>query len=166
MTSVQETLEIDVPVRQAYDQWTQFESFPNYMEGIEEVQQLSDTEARFRGKVGGVERTWTARIVEQVPDERIQWRSIDGAPNGGTVLFEPLDGKRTKVTLMLDYEPQGAVEKAGDAMGLLKHRVKSDLKNFKIYIEERREPEGQWRGEVHGGRETGRDDELPPTGNR
>lgn len=151
MASVQTSIEINVPVDVAYDQWTQLESFDRFMEGIENVQQESDTVVRFTGKVAGKERTWTSKIVEQVPNERIAWQSVEGAENGGTVLFEPVDNERCKVTLMLDHEPEGVVEKMGDATGFFEMRVKSDLENFKKYIESRGRAEGGWRGEIHGG---------------
>lgn len=151
MESVEETLVVDVPVRQAYDQWTRFESFPAFMEGIDTVEQVSDTLVRFRGEIGGKNEEWTAKIVEQVPDERVQWRSVEGAKHGGTVLFEPHRPDQTKITLFLDYEPETFTEKVGDAFGFFQARVKKDLHNFKEYIEERARAEGGWRGEVHGG---------------
>lgn len=154
MASVQTTIEVDVPVRTAYDQWTQLESFPEFMEGIKHVEQLSATHVRFKGEIMGKSRTWEARIVEQVPDQRIAWKSIEGAENGGTVLFEPLGPSTTKVTLLLEYAPESWTEKTGDALGIFEARVKKDLHNFKEYIEGRGVETGAWRGEVHGGVQT------------
>lgn len=150
MSEVNERIEIDLPVRQTYDHWTRFESFPDFMEGIEEVEQVNDTTLRFRGEIGGVERTWKAQITEQVPDKVIAWTSLEGPENGGAVRFKDLDGTRTEVDLTLHYEPQTFPEKIGDITGVFKHRVKSDLKNFRKYVTTH-EPVAGWRGEVHAG---------------
>lgn len=150
MASVKTTKEIDVPVRTAYNQWTQFESFPRFMEGIEKVEQLSDTRVRFTGNVYGVTRTWEADIVEQTPDERIAWMSRAGPKHGGTVLFEAVNPTRTRITLLLEYDPEGVTEKVGDALGLFESRVRGDLDRFREFIEREGHEEGAWRGEIHG----------------
>jgi uncharacterized membrane protein len=150
MERIEKTVEVDCPVRTVYDQWTQFEEFPRFMDGVKQVTQLDDTHVHWHAEIWGKDKEWDAEITEQVPDQRISWKSISGdAPNAGTVRFEPLGPSRTKVRLVMAYEPQGAVESAGDALGLLGARVQSSVNNFKKYIEEKRIPDGAWRGEVH-----------------
>ena len=143
-----ETIEVDVPVRTAYNQWTQFEEFPRFMEGVEEVRQVDDTHLHWRARIGGVEREWDAAITEQVPDDHIQWRSLSGAENAGTVWFRPVDADHTEVRLALTFEPEGVVEKTGDALGVVHRRVRGDLENFKEMIEDRGTESGGWRGRV------------------
>jgi uncharacterized membrane protein len=140
-----------VPVHTAYNQWTQFEDFPKFMEGVEEVRQLDDTKLHWRAKVAGKEREWNAKITEQKPDDRIAWMSTDGAPNGGVVTFHTLEGDATRVMLQLEFEPEGLLEKAGDALGLVKGRAKGDLERFKEYVEKHGTESGAWRGEVEQG---------------
>jgi uncharacterized membrane protein len=148
MSQIIETVDVDAPVRTAYDQWTQFESFPMFMEGVEKVEQLDDTTLRWTANIAGQERTWKARITEQNPDERIAWTSIDGARNAGVVTFHRLDDNMTRVTLQMDVDPDGPVDNIGDALGLLERRVKGDLKRFKEFIEGRGVETGAWRGSV------------------
>ncbi|WP_189172273.1 SRPBCC family protein [Pilimelia anulata] len=157
MSKVSESVEVNVPVRTAYDQWTQFESFPRFMGGVEEVRQLSDTSTAWRTKIGGVTREFNADIVEQVPDRRVAWRSTDGA-HAGQVSFEELDPARTRVTADITFEPEGLVENVGDKLGVVDHRVEGDLERFKEYIESQGAESGAWRGEVRQGRVT---DERP-----
>lgn len=154
MHAIEESLEIEVSVRTAYDQWTQFEQFPNFMEGIKEVLQLDDRRLAWRAEVMGKAVSWNAEITEQVPDQRISWRSTTGPINNGTILFMPLGDMQTKLTLRLEFEPGGAAETAGSALGLVTVRVKGDLKRFKKFIEERGVATGRWRGEIHGGQVT------------
>jgi uncharacterized membrane protein len=149
VSTIIESIEVDVPVRTAYDQWTQFEDFPKFMDGVQRVEQVDDATLRWTAKIGGVERSWTAEITDQQPDTRIAWRSIDGAMNAGVVTFQQLDPDRCQLSLQLDVEPTDAVEKAGDALGLVKRQAAGDLHRFKEFIEARREPTGAWRGEVH-----------------
>ncbi len=149
MAFVEKSIPVNVPVRTVYNQWTQFEEFPKFMEGVKEVKQLDDKHLLWRAKVGGKEEEWQAEIVEQVPDQRIGWRSIVGAQNGGLVSFHPEDS-RTLVTLKLEYDPEGIVENVGDKMGFMSRRVEGDLKKFKEFIEARGAPTGAWRGEIHG----------------
>lgn len=151
MSSTEQSIEINVPVRTAYNQWTQFEEFPQFMEGVREVRQLDDKRTHWRAMIGGKEKEWDADIVEQEPDRRVAWRSTSGTPNGGTVTFEPLDAGRTRVTLRLEYEPEGALESIGDALGLVGGRVHGDLTRFKQFIEARGTETGAWRGEIQGG---------------
>jgi uncharacterized membrane protein len=148
MRTVEESVEVEVPVTTAYNQWTQFEHFPRFMEGVEEVRQLDDIRLHWRAKVGGVEREWDAQITEQSPDERVSWTSTSGAHNAGVVTFHRLGDDRSKVMLQLEFEPEDFVETVGDALGFVKRRAKGDLERFKHYIEARGEESGGWRGEV------------------
>src|SRR3990170_2155003 len=137
MSQIIEAIEVDVPVRVAYDQWTQFEKFPRFMEAVEKVEQLDDTTLRWTAEIAGVKKTWKAKITEQTPDQRIAWTSIEGATNGGVVTFHRLDDRKTRVTLQLDVEPEGPVESAGDALGFVQRQAKEDLKRFKEFVESR-----------------------------
>lgn len=152
MTRIKKSIEVDVPDRVAYDQWTQFEEFPAFMEGVDRVVQRDDRFLDWTATIGGQSRSWTAEIVDQTPDVRIAWKAVDGAENAGAVLFEPLGPERTRVNLTIDAEPEGPVETAGTALGFLDRRIQGDLERFKSFIEERREPTGAWRGEIHGAR--------------
>jgi len=148
MASMCTSIDVRVPVRTTYNQWTQFESFPHFMEGIESVVQKNDTTLHWKGKVGGKVTEWDARIDEQIPDVRIAWHSITGQPNGGAVDFHRIDDSTTRVVLVMETEPEGAMEKVGDAFGLLRKRVDKDLERFKEFIEKRGSETGAWRGEV------------------
>ena len=151
MASIKKSIDVAVPVRTAYDQWTQFEEFPRFMDGVEEVQQLDDKRLHWKATVGGKLEEWDAEIFEQRPDEIISWRSTSGAKNAGTVTFQP--GERgAVVNLMLEYEPKTAVEKTGDALGFVDRQVKSSLDRFKKFIESRRTETGAWRGTIEGGK--------------
>ncbi len=153
MATIEKSILVDVPVRIAYDQWTQFESFPKFMDGVKEVRQLDDKHLYWHADLAGKDVTWNAEITEQVPDKRISWHSTSGARNDGTVSFQPEGSDRTRVTLGLDYDPQGVTEDVGSAVGVPSRTVEGDLKRFKDYIESRQSPTGGWRGEIHGGRE-------------
>jgi len=155
MSRIEKSIDVNVPVHTAYNQWTQFESFPQFMEGVEEVQQLDNKRLHWRAQIGGKEKEWDAEIVEQEPDQRVAWRSLSGAPNDGVVTFEPIDADTTRVTLALDYEPEGFLENVGSALGLVSGRVQGDLNRFKEFIESRGAETGAWRGEIHGGQTTG-----------
>jgi uncharacterized membrane protein len=148
MSTITESIDVNVPVRTAYDQWTQFESFPRFMEGVEEVRQLDDTHLHWRASIGGKQEEWDAVVTEQIPDERVAWTSTTGAPNGGVVTFHRLGEDQTRVTVQMEYEPQGMVETVGDKLGFDDRRVKGDLERFKEFIESRGVPTGAWRGEV------------------
>src|SRR5581483_9251390 len=137
MATIEESVEVEVPVRTAYNQWTQFEEFPRFMEGVEQVRQLTETKLH-----------WVAEIAEQVPDQRISWCSTEGATNSGVVTFHRLGEGRSKVMLQLEFEPEGIVEQAGDKLGIVKVRTKADLKRFKEFIESQGRESGAWRGEV------------------
>jgi uncharacterized membrane protein len=148
MSQIIETVDVDVPVRTAYDQWTQFESFPQFMEGVEKVEQLDDTTLRWAAEIAGQKRTWKAKITEQIPDERVAWTSIEGAKNAGVVTFHRLDADKTRVTLQVDVDPEGPVENIGDALGFVQRRAKGDLERFKQFIEGQGTETGAWRGTV------------------
>ena len=155
MERIEKSIEVLCPVRTVYNQWTQFEDFPRFMAGVKEIRQLDDTHVHWRAEIWGKEKEWDAEITEQVPDQKISWRSTSGdAPNGGTVRFEPLAAERTRVKLTMEYEPQGAVENVADALGVLSKRVQNTVEDFKQFIEKRGAETGGWRGEVHGGRKT------------
>ena len=150
MERIEKTIEVDRPVRTVYNQWTQFEEFPRFMDGVKEVKQIDDTHVRWHAEIFGKDKEWDAEITEQVPDQKIGWKSISGdAPNAGTVRFEPIGPDRTLVRLLMAYEPQGAAESVGDALGVFSSRVEKSVKQFKKYIESRGVEDGAWRGEVH-----------------
>ncbi|MFE2015830.1 SRPBCC family protein [Streptomyces sp. NPDC059491] len=149
MSRVEQTIDVDVPLRSAYDQWTQFEDFPNFMEGVEDVRQLDDRHSHWRTRIAGVQREFDTEIVDQLPDERISWRTVgDGVRQKGVVSFQPLDEAHTRVRLAMDVEPEGMAEKAADMLGILDRRVKGDLKRFKGFIEEHGDATGSWRGRL------------------
>jgi uncharacterized membrane protein len=152
MERIEKTFDVDVPVNTVYNQWTQFEEFPRFMEGVQEVRQLDDTHLHWKAKIAGKEKEWDSEIVEQVPDQVIAWRSTSGATNAGTVRFEPLNRDRTRIKLTMEYEPQGFVEQAGDTLGVVSHKVEDAVERFKKLLEERRTETGAWRGKVRGGR--------------
>jgi uncharacterized membrane protein len=161
MATVEESIVVDVPVRMAYNQWTQFEEFPKFMEGVESVKQLDDTRLEWRGEIGGTRREWTAEIVEQTPDTRIEWRALDDDGPHGVAMFRPVDQDRTELTVSIEYEPEGFKETVGSLAGADDRRVKGDLERFKEFIEQRLSETGAWRGEVHEG-----DTAKPPSGER
>ena len=148
MSMIEEGIEVNVPVSTAYNQWTQFESFPQFMEGVERVEQIDDRHLRWRANVGGVTREWVAEITEQIPDNRIAWHSVSGPKNAGVVTFHRLSDDRSRAMLQLEYEPEGATETVGDALGLLRRRVRGDLERFKDFIERRGTETGAWRGSI------------------
>jgi uncharacterized membrane protein len=148
MTTVEESIEVEVPVSTAYNQWTQFEDFPEFMEGVEKVEQLTDDKLHWVTKIAGAEREFDAKITEQHPDERVAWTTMDGPKQAGVVTFHKLDPSRTKVMLQLDFEPEGIVEQAGDKLGIVKSRVHGDLERFKTFIEKRGTETGAWRGDI------------------
>jgi len=152
MSTMEKSVTVDLPVSTVYDQWTQFETFPQFMEGVEEVRQIDNTHLHWKADILGVTREWDAEIVDQTPDERITWRATDGTTNDGTVSFAPEKGGQcTKVTLRLEFEPSGIVEKAGDVTHVVQRRVDGDLGRFKEFIEARGRETGGWRGEVNPG---------------
>lgn len=152
MSTVKEAVDVEVPVHTAYNQWTQFEEFPRFMEGVEEVRQLDDRHNHWTTKIGGVRREFDTEIVDQLPDDRITWRSVGGdTEQRGSVRFERLDDTHTRVELTMDVEPSGMAEKGADALGIIDRRVKGDMRRFKDYIEERGGETGAWRGRIRPG---------------
>ncbi|MFF8382369.1 SRPBCC family protein [Streptomyces kanasensis] len=152
MSRVKETVEVEVPVRTAYNQWTQFQEFPNFMEGVEEVRQVDDKHNHWTTKIGGVRREFDTEIIDQLPDERIAWRTVSGdTQQKGVVSFQRVDDTHTRVELVMDVEPTGMVEKAADLTGTIDRRVKGDMRRFKEYIETRGGESGSWRGRIRPG---------------
>lgn len=147
-STVQEAIELEVPVRTAYNQWTQFEDFPKFMASVQEVRQINDTHLHWRALVGGKVKEWEAEITEQIPDQRIAWRSTGGVRNAGVVTFHKVDDNRTRVMLQMDYAPEGLGEHMGDALGAVKLTAKGNLKRFKDLVEARGTETGAWRGTV------------------
>jgi uncharacterized membrane protein len=152
MPRFEDSIDVDVPVRVAYDQWTQFEEFPRFMDGVKKVVQRDDRTLEWTAAVAGQDKVWTAEITDQTLETRIAWKSTTGADNAGAVLFDELGPDRSRVTLKLDAEPEGIVETVGANLGFLERQVKGDLERFKEFIESRGTPTGAWRGEIHGDR--------------
>jgi uncharacterized membrane protein len=148
MSTVTKSVDVTVPIQTAYNQWTQFEEFPRFMEGVKSVTQSDDTHIRWVAEIAGKEKEWDAEITEQHPDERIAWTSTSGARNAGVVTFHRLDDNKTRVTLQMDVDPEGLIENVGDWTGVLDRRVEGDMQRFKEFIESRGVETGAWRGEV------------------
>jgi uncharacterized membrane protein len=152
MSTVKEAVEVEVPVSTAYNQWTQFEDFPNFMEGVEEVTQLDDRHNHWTTKIGGVRREFDTEIIDQLPDERIAWRTTSGdTRQKGTVRFQRVDDTHTRVELVMEVEPSGTAEKAADVLGTIDRRVKGDVRRYKEYIEQKGTEFGGWRGRIKPG---------------
>jgi len=158
MERIEKSIEVNCPLRTVYNQWTQFEEFPKFMSGVKEVRQIDDTHVHWHAEIWGQDKEWDAEITEQVPDERISWQSISGTPISGTVRFQRLGPDLTAVRLVMAYEPEGAIENVGDALGVLSARVQETVEDFKEFIEKRGQETGGWRGEVHDSETTQRDD--------
>jgi uncharacterized membrane protein len=148
MSTIEQSIDVRVPVRTAYNQWTQFEEFPEFMEGVEEVKQITHDRLRWHAEIAGTDREWEAQIDEQRPDERIAWHSLDGPMHAGVVTFHRLDDNMTRVMLQLEWEPGDLAEQVGDWTGMVTKRVKGDLERFKEFIEGRGRETGAWRGEI------------------
>ncbi len=149
---VEKSIEVEAPVNRVYNQWTQFEDFPKFMQGIEQVQQLDDKRLHWVAEIAGKRKEWNAEIFEQVPDQKIAWRSTTGALNAGIVSFQPIAANRTQITVRMEYDPEGVVENIGAALGAVGARVEGDLRRFRDFIQSRIQETGAWRGEIHGGR--------------
>ena len=156
MASVQESIVVDIPIDIAYNQWTQFEEFPKFMEGVTSVRQLNDTHLEWTAEIAGEEHTWEAEISEQLPDRAIAWRARDGKYNSGRVTFEPLSGGKTRIDVEMTWDADGWKESLGSALGFDERRVRGDLERFKEFIESRGIETGAWRGEVQQGTVTSR----------
>ena len=154
-TNVLESIDVAVPVRTAYNQWTQFETFSQFMEGVQRIEQVGPTTTHWVTSIAGVTREFDAEITEQHPDERVAWTTSNGTHQSGVVTFHRISDDTTRVTLQLDHEPEGVLEKAGDVLGIVQRRIKGDLARFKTFIEARGVEEGAWRGEVDAPPQTG-----------
>lgn len=159
MATIEKSIVVDVPVRTAYGQWTQFEEFPRFMDGVESVRQLDDKRLHWCAKVMGKTKEWDAEIVEQTPDRTISWRSTSGARNDGTITFTGEGPSKTRIDVRMDVEPDGAVENMGQWLGVVDRQVDADIHRFKEFIEGRPVPTGEWRGEIHGGKVEEREEE-------
>jgi uncharacterized membrane protein len=148
MAQVEKSIDVHVPVQVAYNQWTQFEDFPQFMEGVKQIRQIDDTTLNWIAEIGGQEREWKARVVEQIPDERVAWAAEGDTPNAGVVTFHRIDDGTTRIMLQMEYEPTDFKEKAGNVLGIVSRRVEGDLKRFKEFIESRGQETGAWRGTV------------------
>jgi uncharacterized membrane protein len=148
MSTVEKSIDVNASARTTYNQWTQFEEFPKFMDRVVSVQQMDNKRLHWRTKIGGVEKTFDAEITEQIPEKRIAWRSLSGAPNAGVVTFHVLNDETTRVMLQMEYEPEGVVETVGDMLGVASHRIKGGLERFKEFIESRGTETGAWRGKV------------------
>jgi uncharacterized membrane protein len=151
MTSITESIEVKAPLRTVYNQWTQFEDFPRFMEGVERVEQLDDQRLHWVTKIAGVQREFDAKVTEQHADLKVAWRALDGPEHAGVVTFAPADDGQTRINLQMDYDPDGFVENAGDKLGIVSARVKGDLRRFRDFIEARGAETGAWRGDVEPG---------------
>jgi uncharacterized membrane protein len=151
METIRESIEVSVPVQTAYNQWTQFEEFPQFMEGVESVKQLDDTHLLWNAEIGGNRREWRAEIVEQKPDKKVAWRAENDKGPNGVIEFEPLGDDKTLVNLEMAYEPEGLTEQLGAKAGIDAREVRNDLERFKHLVESRGVESGAWRGEVRSG---------------
>ena len=147
-SSIIETIEVNVPVRTAYNQWTQFEDFPQFMASVHEIRQLDDKHLHWKANVAGEDKEWDVEITEQIPDKRIAWRSTSGVPNGGVVTFHKISDNLTRVALQMDYQPEGPLEKLGDAFGAVRMETRGNLQKFKDMLEKRGRETGGWRGSI------------------
>ncbi len=148
MATIEQSIEVDVPVSTAYNQWTQFEEFPSFMDAVEEIRQTDDKHLHWVAEFGGSRHEWDAEITEQSPDERVAWRNTDGKDNAGVVTFHKLSDTRSKIMVQMDFVPEGIKEKIGSALGFDERQVKGDLERFKELIEKRGSESGAWRGDV------------------
>jgi len=150
-TKIEKSVVVDVPLSTVYNQWTQFEEFPQFMGGVEEVTQLSDDRIEWVAEMGGVRRQWVAKILEQVPDRKVAWAAVEGATNAGAVTFEALGPAQTEVHLSMEFEPEGFFEKVGDMFNVIEKQAENDLENFKRFIEDEGRASGGWRGSINEG---------------
>ena|SRR5438445_5493848 len=164
METIEKTIEVDAPLTKVYNQWTQFEEFPKFMEGVEQVKQLDDKHLHWVAEIGGKKKEWDAEIIEQVPDQRIAWRSTTGVPNAGIVDFRPKDLNHTIVSLQMNYQPETTMENVADTFGVVSRRVEGDLKRFRDFIQKRTTETGAWRGEIRGGKVNPRSKGKPAAG--
>lgn len=152
LSFVEDSVEVEVPVSTAYNQWTQFEDFPQFMKDVDEVRQIDDTHLHWRARIAGRPTEWDAEITHQIPDRRIAWRSTNGPPNNGSVTFERVNENRTRITLRMSYQPTGTMEVIGDALGAVKMETSGNLRRSAEFLERRGRETGAWRGTVEGGK--------------
>ena len=150
MNTIEQSIDVEAPITAVYDRWTQFETFPEFMEGIEAIRQLDDRRLHWTAEIGGTRHEWDAEITEQHPEERVAWRNVDGKDNAGVVTFHKLGDDRSRIMVQLDFVPEGIKEKLGDKLGAPDRRVKGDLERFKDYVEGTGGDGQGWRGEIHG----------------
>jgi uncharacterized membrane protein len=148
MATVEKSIDVNVPLHKAYEQWTQFESFPHFLEGVIEVQQLDDRRLRWRAEIGGKEAEWGSEVTEQVPDKVMAWRSTDGNQNDMTIHLEPMGPTQTRIDVKHDYDPHGLVETIGDKLGFTANRLEEDLERFKAFVEQQTAPAGASHGDL------------------
>ena len=148
MTTIEKSIDVKVPTRKAYNQWTQFEEFPRFMGGVEEVRQLDEKRSRWRTNIGGKEKVFDTEITEQIPDKRIAWRSLSGASQAGVVIFHTLSDRKTRIMLQMEYEPEGFAENVADGLGIVNRRIEKDLERFRDFIETQGIETGAWRGRI------------------
>jgi uncharacterized membrane protein len=148
MSTIEKSIDVNVPASTAYNQWTQFEEFPHFMEGVEQVRQIGDKHMHWRVNVGGKVKEFETEIIEQIPDKRIAWRTRGGTDNAGVVTFHHLNDQATRIMVQMEYHPEGLVEKAGDMLGVASRRVQGDLERFKEFVEKRGTETGSWRGKI------------------
>ncbi|MAU12738.1 MAG: cyclase [Anaerolineaceae bacterium] len=148
MGTYEYAIDVNVPLNTAYNQWTQFEEFPLFMDGVESVEQIDEETLYWHAEIAGVDQKWRAKITEQTPDQRVAWTSVEGAKNAGVVTFHHIDDDTTRVMLQMDYNPEGFIENVGAALGIVEQRIKGDLERFKTFIEQRGVATGAWRGEI------------------
>jgi uncharacterized membrane protein len=148
MKEVIRYVDVDCPVGTVYNQYTQFEEFPRFMSGVKQVKQLDDETLHWVVEIGGLEREFDAKITEQIPDERVAWKSVDGKTHAGVATFHRLDDQKSRVTLQMSYDPEGFAENAADMLGLIGGRLQGDLERFKEFIERRGHESGAWRGQI------------------
>ena len=148
MERIEKSIDVECPISTVYNQWTQFEDFPRFMKGVKKVTQLDDQRLHWEAEIAGKDKEWHARITDQIPDQLIAWQSDGGEYTSGTVNFTPVGPNRTQISLQLTYEPEGFVEKTGDALGVVSSRVEGDLERFKEFIENRGQETGAWRGTI------------------
>ncbi len=149
MSLIEKSITVNVPVKTAYNQWTQFEDFPKFMEGVVSIHQMDDKRLRWSTNIAGVQKEFVAEITEQIPDTRIAWRTQGGEHHAGVVTFHRLSDQETRVMLQMEYEPHGAMEKVGDMIGVTSRRIEKDLERFKEFVERRGVETGAWRGEIN-----------------
>jgi uncharacterized membrane protein len=155
MSTIEKSIEVNVPAATAYNQWTQFEDFPHFMEGVEQVRQIGEKHLHWRVNIGGKKKEFETEITEQIPDKRIAWHTRGGTENAGVVTFHRLNERVSRIMVQMEYDPQGFIEKAGDLMGVASRRVQGDLERFKEYVEARGTESGAWRGTIPESAEVG-----------